>query len=105
MQMAPTFTTAQKGKAPETAEASAKALPPVGPSQQGRPYPPANRTINAIFSIDPLTQRREAEVGSVSEHHASSIPLTFCREDLSQQGNLHNDPIVVVARIADFNVR
>ncbi|PKA58640.1 hypothetical protein AXF42_Ash008927 [Apostasia shenzhenica] len=105
MQMAPTFTTAQKGKAPETAEAPAKALPPVGPSQQGRPYPPANRTIHAIFSIDPITQRQGAEVGGISEHHASSIPLTFCSEDLPQQGNLHNDPIVVVACIADFDVR
>ncbi|PKA54987.1 hypothetical protein AXF42_Ash003624 [Apostasia shenzhenica] len=105
MQMAPNFTSAQKGKVPETAEVPAKALPPVGPSHQGRPYPPANRTINAIFSIDPVTQRRETEVGSVFEHHASSIPLTLCSEDLPQQGNLHNDPIVVVARIADFDVR
>ncbi|PKA46090.1 hypothetical protein AXF42_Ash015381 [Apostasia shenzhenica] len=105
MQMAPTFTAAQKGKAPKTAETPAKALPPVGPRQQGRPYPPATRTINAIFSIDPTTQRQGAEVGSISEHHASSIPLTFCNEDLPQQGNLHNDPIVVVARIADFDVR
>ncbi|PKA57259.1 hypothetical protein AXF42_Ash002563 [Apostasia shenzhenica] len=102
--MTPNFTSAQKGKAPETAEAPAKALQPTGPNQQGRPYPPANRTIHAIFSVDPVTQRR-IEVGSVSEHHASSIPLTFCSKDLPQQGNLHNDPIVVVARIADFDIR
>ncbi|PKA59528.1 hypothetical protein AXF42_Ash016552 [Apostasia shenzhenica] len=105
MQMAPTFTAAQKGEAPEVAESPTKALPSIGPSQQGRPYPPATRTINAIFSIDPTAQRQGAEVGGISEQHASSIPLTFCSEDLPQQGNLHNDPIVVVARIADFDVQ
>ncbi|PKA55188.1 hypothetical protein AXF42_Ash003825 [Apostasia shenzhenica] len=105
MQMAPTFTAAQKGKTPETAETPAKALPPVGPRQQGCPYPPSTRTINAIFSIDPTTQRQGAEVGGISEHHASSIPLTFCSEDLPQQGNLHNDSIVVAACITDFDVR
>ncbi|PKA64913.1 RNA-directed DNA polymerase like [Apostasia shenzhenica] len=103
--MAPTFTAAQKGKAPEVIEVPAKVLPSADPSQQRHPYPPAARTINAIFSIDPATQRREGEVSGISEHHASSIPLTFCSEDFPQQGNLHNDPIVVVARIADFDVR
>ncbi|PKA46068.1 hypothetical protein AXF42_Ash020882 [Apostasia shenzhenica] len=105
MQMAPTFTAAQKGKAPDVAEAPTKALPSVDPSQQVRPYPPATRTINAIFNIDPTTQRQGTEVGGVSEQYASSIPLTFCSEDLPRQGNLHNVLIVVVARIADFVVR
>ncbi|PKA60634.1 RNA-directed DNA polymerase like [Apostasia shenzhenica] len=35
MQMAPTFTAAQKGKAPEVTGAPAKALPSPGPNQQG----------------------------------------------------------------------
>ncbi|PKA45599.1 hypothetical protein AXF42_Ash010938 [Apostasia shenzhenica] len=105
MQMAPTFTAAQKGKAPEIAEAPAKASPSTGPNQQGHPYPPAARTINDIFSIDPIAQRQATEVGGISEQHASSIPLTFCSKDLPQQGNPHNDPIVVIARIADFDVR
>ncbi|PKA60906.1 hypothetical protein AXF42_Ash006541 [Apostasia shenzhenica] len=104
--MAPTFTAAQKGKAPEVTGAPAKALPSPGPSQQGRPYPPAARTINIIFSIDPATARRqEAEVDGISEQHSSFIPLTFCQEDLPQQGNIHNDPIIVVAGITDFDVR
>ncbi|PKA45616.1 RNA-directed DNA polymerase like [Apostasia shenzhenica] len=103
--MAPTFTAAQKEKAPEVAEAPAKASPSTGPNQQGRPYPPAARMINAIFSIDPVAQRQAIEVGGISEQHASSIPLTFCGKDLPQQGNPHNDPIVVVARVADFDVR
>ncbi|PKA65635.1 RNA-directed DNA polymerase like [Apostasia shenzhenica] len=102
--MAPTFTAAQKGKAPEVIEAPAKALPSSGPSQAGRPYPPATRTINGIFSIDPTAHRQAAEVGGISEQHASSIPLTFCSKDLPHKGNQH-DPIVVVARIADFDVR
>ncbi|PKA56173.1 hypothetical protein AXF42_Ash011102 [Apostasia shenzhenica] len=102
--MAPTFTAAQKGKAPEVAEAPAKTSPSTGPSQAGRPYPPATRTINAIFSIDPTSHRQAAEVGGISEQHASSIPLTFCNKDLPQQGNLHYDLIVVVACIAYFDV-
>ncbi|PKA65009.1 hypothetical protein AXF42_Ash011611 [Apostasia shenzhenica] len=106
MQMASTFTAAQKGKAPEVTGAPAKGLPSLDPSQPRRPYPSATRTINAIFSIDPAAARRqEAEVGGISEQHSSSIPLTFCQEDLPQQGNIHNDPIVVVAHIADFDVR
>ncbi|PKA52991.1 RNA-directed DNA polymerase like [Apostasia shenzhenica] len=105
MQMAPTFTAAQKGKAPEVAEVPAKALPPPGPSRSRRPYPPAARTINAIFSIDPIAHRQAAEVGGISEQHASSIPLTFCSKDLPHRGNQHNDPIVVVARISDFDVQ
>ncbi|PKA61106.1 hypothetical protein AXF42_Ash006002 [Apostasia shenzhenica] len=80
MQMAPTFTAAQKGKAPEVTEVPTKALSSAGPSHQGRPYPPAARTINAIFSIDPATQRREAEVGGISEHHASSILPQFLQQ-------------------------
>ncbi|PKA57234.1 hypothetical protein AXF42_Ash002538 [Apostasia shenzhenica] len=60
--------------------------------------------INAIFSIDPVAQRQATEVGGISEQHASSIPLTFCSKDLPHQGNLDNDLIVVVARIADFDV-
>ncbi|PKA65243.1 hypothetical protein AXF42_Ash005575 [Apostasia shenzhenica] len=105
MQMAPTFTTAQKRKAPEVTGAPAKALPSPGPRQLGRPYPPAARTINVVFSIDPATARRqEAEVSGISEQHSSSILLTFCQEDLPQQGNVHNDPIVVIARIVDFDV-
>ncbi|PKA45600.1 RNA-directed DNA polymerase like [Apostasia shenzhenica] len=103
--MAPTFTAAEKGKAPEVAEAPAKASPSTGPNQQGHPYPPAARTINVVFSIDPIAQRQATEVGSIFEQHASSIPLTFCSKDLPQQGNPLNDPIVVVARIADFDVR
>ncbi|PKA62577.1 hypothetical protein AXF42_Ash012163 [Apostasia shenzhenica] len=106
MQMAPTFTAVQKGKAPEVAKTPAKALLSPGSSQPGRSYPPATRTINVIFSIDPaIARRQEAEVGGISEQHSSSIPLTFCQEDLPREGNLHNDPIVVVARIADFDIR
>ncbi|PKA59556.1 hypothetical protein AXF42_Ash018023 [Apostasia shenzhenica] len=60
--------------------------------------------INVIFSIYPA-RRHEAKVGGISEQHSSTIPLTFCQEDLPQQGNLQNDPIVVVACIADFDVR
>ncbi|PKA53752.1 hypothetical protein AXF42_Ash021143 [Apostasia shenzhenica] len=104
--MAPSFTTAQERKAPEVIKAHAKTLPSPGPSQLGRPYPPAARTINVIFSINlGAAHRQEAKVGSISEQHSSSIPLTFCQEDLPQQGNLHNYPVVVVARIADFDVR
>ncbi|PKA65113.1 hypothetical protein AXF42_Ash013234 [Apostasia shenzhenica] len=105
MQMTPTFTTAQKGKAPEVTGALAKTLPSPGPSQLGRPYPLAASTINAIFSVDPVAARRqEIEIDGISQQHSSSILLTFCQEDLPQQGNLHNDPIVVVARITDFDV-
>ncbi|PKA53856.1 hypothetical protein AXF42_Ash011336 [Apostasia shenzhenica] len=104
--MAPTFTAAQKGKAPEVTGAPAKALPSPGPSQQGHPYPPAARTINVIFSIDPATACcQEAEIGGISEQHSSSIPLTFCQKDLPQKSNIHNDLIVVIARKADFDVR
>ncbi|PKA50168.1 RNA-directed DNA polymerase like [Apostasia shenzhenica] len=39
MQMAPTFTAAQKGKTPEVTGAPAKALPSLGPSQLGGLYP------------------------------------------------------------------
>ncbi|PKA57838.1 RNA-directed DNA polymerase like [Apostasia shenzhenica] len=104
--MAPTFTATQKGKAPEVAGAPTKALPSPGPSQLRRPYPQTTRTINVIFSIDSVTARRqEAEVGGISEQHSSSIPLTFFQEDLPQQGNTQNNPIVVVAHIADSDVR
>ncbi|PKA45957.1 hypothetical protein AXF42_Ash019718 [Apostasia shenzhenica] len=104
--MTPTITTSQKGKALEVTEAPAKTIPSPGPYQLGHPYPPTARTINVIFSIDSAAAHlQEAEIGGISEQHSSSIPLTFCQEDLPQQGNLHNDPIMVVARIADFDVQ
>ncbi|PKA66198.1 hypothetical protein AXF42_Ash006895 [Apostasia shenzhenica] len=77
MQMAPTYTAAQKGKGPEVIEAPAKAVPSPSPNQPERPYPPVIWTINAIFSIDPA-RRHEAKVGGISEQHSSTIPLTFC---------------------------
>ncbi|PKA54970.1 hypothetical protein AXF42_Ash003606 [Apostasia shenzhenica] len=67
MMMAPTFNATQKGKAPEDVGDPPQALPPQGPSQPMRSYPPTARTINAIFSVDPATtQHHVIEVGDIA---------------------------------------
>ncbi|PKA45913.1 hypothetical protein AXF42_Ash016940 [Apostasia shenzhenica] len=106
MLMAPTFNAAQKGKAPADTGAPTQDLQPPGSSQPMRSYPPAARTINTIFSVDPTVVHREVfEVDDISYQPSSSIPLIFYHEDLPRMGNHHNDLIVATARVADFDVR
>ncbi|PKA52629.1 hypothetical protein AXF42_Ash001610 [Apostasia shenzhenica] len=106
MLMAPTFNVVQKGKAPADMGASAQDLQPPGSSQPMWSYPPAARTINTIFSIDPtVVHRQVVEVDGISHQPSSSILLIFCHEDLPGMGNPRNDPIVGTARVIDFNVR
>ncbi|PKA58556.1 hypothetical protein AXF42_Ash008843 [Apostasia shenzhenica] len=106
MLMAPTFNAAQKGKAPADTRAPAQDLQSPGTGQPARSYPPAARTINTIFSVDPTAAHRQVvEVDVISHQPSSSIPLIFYHENLPRMGNSHNDPIVVTARVADFDVR
>ncbi|PKA50167.1 hypothetical protein AXF42_Ash020112 [Apostasia shenzhenica] len=106
MLMTPAFNTAQKGKALADVGAPTRVSLPPDPSRPVRSYPPAARTINAIFSVDRATAHRQVvEVDDISHLSSSSIPLIFFHEDLPRLGNPHNDPIVVTARVADCNNR
>ncbi|PKA52417.1 hypothetical protein AXF42_Ash019801 [Apostasia shenzhenica] len=81
--MTPTFNAAQKGKALEDTRAPAKALPSPGPSQPGRPYPPTARTINVIFSVDPVAARRQESFSRerVQPLRFISLPVSFCDDN------------------------
>ncbi|PKA57863.1 RNA-directed DNA polymerase like [Apostasia shenzhenica] len=80
--MTPAPNAAQKGKALEITGAPARVSHPE-PSRPTRPYPPAARTINVIFSVNPAAARRQE---SFSEERVQplgfiSLPISFCDDN------------------------
>ncbi|PKA60577.1 hypothetical protein AXF42_Ash019470 [Apostasia shenzhenica] len=80
--MTPTSNTAQKGKAPKSTGVPAGVSHPE-PSQSTRPYPPAARTINIIFSVDPTAARRQETFSGerVQPLGFISLPVSFCYDN------------------------
>ncbi|PKA46346.1 hypothetical protein AXF42_Ash021582 [Apostasia shenzhenica] len=80
--MTTTSNTAQKRKAPESTGASARVSHPE-PSQSTRPYPPATRMINVIFSVNPAASCHQESFSRerVQPLGFISLPISFCDDN------------------------